>query len=884
LSLAENGTNFSRKKEKKMKTRQFFARMFLTSLALVLVLAGSAGSSYGQERGPAAPLDTGFTYQGRLTDGGSPANGTYDFEFSLYDAASDGSQVGSTVTQDDVAVSNGTFIVQLDFGSSAFDGSARWMAVGVRAGSSTGAYTTLTPRQALTAAPYALYAPSAGSAASAPWSGLSGVPADLSDGDDADTLGELACSGGQLVEWDGSAWACADDADTTYTAGAGLLLSSGQFSVVTSTVQQRVSGTCASGSAIRTVNADGTVTCEAASGSAWSLSGNSGTNPTTHFVGTTDNQPLVIKSNNVAAMHIYSDAVGIGTVNPQAKLDVNGGIKVNGGIMLPLPVAQTAMIFNDPCTGSIPDDDGFRLLYDNDFFATDDDALVFEKTDNNDADPDGGIAFANTGSDGVRETALSIRGDGNIGVGTSSNLYPGLNIKSITTTGEHRGGLWFQESGSGDMIFAGLYLNSNNDLALKTWSGSSWQDVFAIDHSSGDIGVGITNPTSSLHVVGNAERAASIHRNGDTQLNLESDGGNETYIQYANVDTSSNAWMAGMDDDETFRLAFGAKDEINDSKTALIIQQDGNVSLGTTAHSARLTIGSVGTVMTHSHGAVYIASGNTYFDYLYGLVFRGTGDTWATRFTGTDNMRADGEIVGIYKEESTPGDTLDDAPSQGPVAVFKNDGSVGIGTNSNIQPGLTLNSELTFQESAPGTLNYARLYLDSNNDLVIGNYTGSAWQDNVTIERSGDVGIGQMIPGAKLDVNGTIHASGDLTADGTKPAVVDTQDYGRRKLYAMESPSVWFEDFGTAQLVDGEAVVTLDPVFAQTINLDETYHVYLTPLGDCALYVADKGPTTFTVRAMSGQMCSVAFDYRIVARRLGYEDTRLEAVETTQGH
>ncbi|RME12849.1 MAG: hypothetical protein D6816_00510, partial [Bacteroidetes bacterium] len=100
-------------------------------------------------------LGTSFTYQGRLTDGGSPANGTYDFQFDLYDAATGGSPVGSTSTQSDITVTDGLFTVTLDFGS-VFDGTALWLKISVRPGSSTGAYTALTPRQALTAAPYAL--------------------------------------------------------------------------------------------------------------------------------------------------------------------------------------------------------------------------------------------------------------------------------------------------------------------------------------------------------------------------------------------------------------------------------------------------------------------------------------------------------------------------------------------------------------------------------------------------------------------------------------------------------------------------------------------------------------------------------------------------------
>ena len=119
---------------------------------------------------------------------------------------------------------------------------------------------------------------------------------------------------------------------------------------------------------------------------------------------------------------------------------------------------------------------------------------------------------------------------------------------------------------------------------------------------------------------------------------------------------------------------------------------------------------------------------------------------------------------------------------------------------------------------------------------------------------------------------------GNLTAPGTKSAMVETDGHGPVKLYALESPENWFEDFGSARLVAGEATVTIEPVFAATVNLERDYHVFLTPLGDCALYVAEKTPTAFTVRAQGGAQCSIAFDYRIVAKRLGYEDLRLEQV------
>lgn len=117
-----------------------------------------------------------------------------------------------------------------------------------------------------------------------------------------------------------------------------------------------------------------------------------------------------------------------------------------------------------------------------------------------------------------------------------------------------------------------------------------------------------------------------------------------------------------------------------------------------------------------------------------------------------------------------------------------------------------------------------------------------------------------------------------MTASGTKSAVVETESYGERLLYAVESPEVWFEDFGSGSLVDGVAVVTFEAIFAETIDLDGGYHVFVTPLGDCnGLYVAAKTASGFEVRELGGGTADVGFDYRIVAKRAGYEGVRLEA-------
>jgi len=99
---------------------------------------------------------TAFTYQGQLQNGGNPANGLYDFQFALSNAPSGGSQVGFTVTNLAVGVTNGLFATTLDFGT-VFTGNPAWLAISVRS-NGLGSYVGLTPLQPVTPVPYAIFA------------------------------------------------------------------------------------------------------------------------------------------------------------------------------------------------------------------------------------------------------------------------------------------------------------------------------------------------------------------------------------------------------------------------------------------------------------------------------------------------------------------------------------------------------------------------------------------------------------------------------------------------------------------------------------------------------------------------------------------------------
>ncbi|MGB4861168.1 MAG: hypothetical protein WBO97_01805 [Tepidiformaceae bacterium] len=149
-----------------MRRNRFIATIAagLAVIALVPVataLGDDAPAPAGQSIEAVTALGSAFTYQGRLTDAGSPANAVYDLQFVLWDAETAGASVGSVQTKQDVNVANGLFSVELDFGNAAWNGDARWVEIGVRPGASAGTFTLLSPRQPVSPTPYALFAKAA---------------------------------------------------------------------------------------------------------------------------------------------------------------------------------------------------------------------------------------------------------------------------------------------------------------------------------------------------------------------------------------------------------------------------------------------------------------------------------------------------------------------------------------------------------------------------------------------------------------------------------------------------------------------------------------------------------------------------------------------------
>ena len=142
---------------------------------------------------------------------------------------------------------------------------------------------------------------------------------------------------------------------------------------------------------------------------------------------------------------------------------------------------------------------------------------------------------------------------------------------------------------------------------------------------------------------------------------------------------------------------------------------------------------------------------------------------------------------------------------------------------------------------------------------------------------TGTIGSNKGVYGTTYSTDGIgVYYSGGLAGSGAKSCIVKTSQ-GPTLMYCQESPENWFEDFGEGQLVNGRCYIELDPLFLETVTIDAAnpMKVYVTPNGPLGEWWVEKGNNYFSLVTMNA-VDGTRFDYRIVAKRKGFESKRLD--------
>jgi hypothetical protein len=331
------------------------------------------------------------------------------------------------------------------------------------------------------------------------------------------------------------------------------------------------------------------------------------------------------------------------------------------------------------------------------------------------------------------------------------------------------------------------------------------------------------------------------------------------------------------------------------------LQAGGNVSATGNVSSSNTVSGAFGNFGTTSSGADFVVSNSGTGDVINVFANGGRGViTGGPSYIGLGNATATFPLVGEAPAGSSYGvfgDAATDADFQSAI-IGEELGSttrtigvegytasaIGAGVLGQSVTGSALGSGFVFITGLWGdtgvTGNEGILgTADDGYPLVAQNNSPSGLPTLDLFAFDGTNSSGLLLNALSFGFGGQciIDVLGNLSCTGVKNAVVPV-DGGARKvaLNAIEAPENWFEDAGSGQLSNGEAVINLERIFGQTVNTGIDYHVFLTPNGDCrGLYVAQKSATSFVVREMSGGTSSIAFDYRIMAKRKGYEQIRL---------
>ncbi|MGA8154541.1 MAG: hypothetical protein WB952_26590 [Terriglobales bacterium] len=390
--------------------------------------------------------------------------------------------------------------------------------------------------------------------------------------------------------------------------------------------------------------------------------------------------------------------------------------------------------------------------------------------------------------------------------------------------------------------------------------------------NAGNVGIGSKNPKQRLVIAapaGGGVLNASNLADQDLQVTLSAPGASDKYAYFGpSTATSLTLGVGGLD---MMRLTNAGRVGIGTNAPAATLDVHGTSNFtGSVTASSFNGSGAGLTNITAANSAALGGFPAAFFATLGSNTF--AGGQAVNNMNGNVGLSASGTVEGVYGSGMQYGvkGTAGFANGEG---VYGSAAGAGVYGYSN--------------GGGPGTSTGYGVYGTGTNVGVMG-----VGGEQIAVEAMNDssdsshpslfaynqYSYGWPFTAKNASGNGcSIDLHGNINCTGSKNAVVPI-DGGRRKvaLSAIESPKNWFEDFGSDQLLNGAAVVHLEPEFAQTVNTALAYHVFLTPNGDCqGLYVSQKTPGSFEVHELGKGTSNVKFDYRIVALRKNFENVRM---------
>ena len=484
--------------------------------------------------GLSGKMGTGYTYQGRLLNGNKPADGSYDLEFKLYSDPGIGIQEGSTISINDLDVIDGYFTVELDFGSDIFSGEGLWLDISVRPGDSTGGFTTLSPRQKISPAPYALFA--------------------LNGGGGGDNLGNHTATENIILN---DNWLSGDGANEGV-----YVYSNGAVSI---------------GTPDNNIYIDSyTDFITLGHGNAFGISNlmmfYHGRTEFRLGVNITENNPgdELDVNGEIRCDTLYADGnIGIGTTNPIRSLHIQNG---QGAIRIDRDENGPSVYMVRTAPGD------FSTVWKNFGIGTN-------------ADGQGSGSFfitdLGTATGGPGTERIHIDNEGNVGIGISSP-----SSKLHVLEGSFEPAFMAYNSFFGEGVYGrsdhgtGVFGKSTNSYGVHGLSDNSYAGYFEgpKNYFESNVGIGTLIPVEMLHI---------DKSSGSTGLRVSSDAASYQYMNFG----ATNGYSIGRSSDDKF---FINRDEPlgTGALRVLTVQSNGNVGIGTKNPAHKLDV--EGTVQAHA--------------------------------------------------------------------------------------------------------------------------------------------------------------------------------------------------------------------------------------------------------------------------------------------